>query len=140
MNIADEMSLGGLVSNNEVANVTILGGDLFVREQVNVNNQLKVTTGGVFAIGGDMTPNRTPVVKSGVGAGKTILTYPANGNSIISSRAVEASAVGIASSLVTAGVTTQTDALGRKLSYSWSDRFLLKEVALPDQTSRTYDY
>lgn len=151
MNIASEMSLGGLVSNNELAELTITGGDLFVRDNVSVNNQLAISTGGVFAIGGDMTPNRKPAVTTGVGAGKTILKYPAtevaarstegtiNGVSAVSS-SEEWQLAGVASSVAPAGQTVQKDALGRETSYAWSDRFLLKSKKLPDGTTNEFEY
>lgn len=73
MDIADGMTLGGLVSNNELAQLTIAKGDLFVRDDVHVNNSLEIRTGGVFAIGRDMIPNRTPLILTGIGKGETLL-------------------------------------------------------------------
>lgn len=75
MNIHDEMLVGDLVSNNDTANLTIASGDFFVRDSVHVNNRLNVSTGGVWAIGGDVTSNRKPVVTSGGDEGKTKLKY-----------------------------------------------------------------
>ena len=146
MNIANEMSLGGLVSNNDLANLTITGGDLFVRNNVSVNNQLNISTGGVFAIGGDMTPNKTPGLAAGVGSGKTILTYPVtNANALM--RAVTSTATSstsaspsLSASLATANITSLKDALGRTTSYTWNDRFLLQSATLPDQTKLKYNY
>ncbi|AGA57370.1 hypothetical protein Theco_1202 [Thermobacillus composti KWC4] len=51
MNISGEMVVGAIVSNNQVGNLNITGGDLYVRDNVSVNNNLNVTTGGVWAIG-----------------------------------------------------------------------------------------
>jgi len=142
MNIASEMVVGGIVSNNQVGNLTVTGGDLFVRDNVSVNNNLNVTTGGVWAIGGDMTPNRTPTVRSGVGAGKSILYYPSS--SEVRSMALSSSAAGegytVSSTLATAAETTLTDALNHATTYVWSDRFLLLERREADGSSVQYGY
>ncbi|GAA0136291.1 hypothetical protein YSY43_31320 [Paenibacillus sp. YSY-4.3] len=151
MNIAKEMTLGGIVSNNQVADLTITGGDLFVRDNVNVNNQLSVTTGGVFAIGGDMTPNQTPTVRAGVGNGKTILIYPDNivntapGLGTLSRAAavnysLAAVMPGVSATLQTSGETKRKDALDHETTYVWGDRFLLSEMQQPDGSLWKYDY
>ncbi|WP_168121762.1 PA14 domain-containing protein [Paenibacillus sp. HB172176] len=76
MNIMEYMAVGELVSNNETANLTVEQGDFFVKGNVHVNNSLNVQTGGVWAIGGDLTSNQKPDVASGVGdEGQTLLKY-----------------------------------------------------------------
>ncbi len=149
MNIAKEMTLGGIVSNNQIADLNIIGGDLFVRDNVHVNNQMSVTAGGVFAIGGDMVPNQTPKVRVGVGNGKTILTYPetlvvtgaGTGNAAAAAgNTGAAKPVGISATLLSVSETKHTDALGNATTYSWGDRFLLSELQLPDGSDWQYDY
>ncbi|WP_059050266.1 fibronectin type III domain-containing protein [Paenibacillus senegalimassiliensis] len=75
MNIQDELLVGDLVSNNDVADLMITSGDFFVRDTVHINNRLNVITGGVWAIGGDITSNHQPEVTSGGNEGKTKLKY-----------------------------------------------------------------
>jgi RHS repeat-associated protein len=137
MDISNEMTLGGLVSNNELAELTIVNGDLFVRENVHVNNSLDIKTGGVFAIGGDMVPNRKPVLKAGVGNGQTLLKYPENSNAPVTGQFV---AIKAAVSLVPSGSTVQKDALGRKTILEWNDRFQLKSKVQPDGAKLSYHY
>lgn len=79
MTIREEMAVGEIVSNNQTANLTVEDGDLFVREQVSVNNHLSVATGGLFAVGGSFTPNQRPMVRTGVGSGHTLLKYKTSG-------------------------------------------------------------
>ncbi|WP_159065800.1 RHS repeat-associated core domain-containing protein [Gorillibacterium timonense] len=134
MSIAQEMLLGGIVSNNEVAELNVSGGDLFVRDNVSVNNNLSIQTGGVFAIGGDMTPNQTPKVQTGVGSGKTILTYPKSGS------AAPVAAYRLSATLAAQAKSTQTDRLGHSMAYTWNDRFLLAAVVNPDGTTVRYGY
>ncbi|WP_249043463.1 polymorphic toxin-type HINT domain-containing protein [Paenibacillus faecis] len=150
MNIAKEMTLGGIVSNNQLADLNIPGGDLFVRDNVHVNNQMSVVAGGVFAIGGDMVPNQTPKVRVGVGSGKTILTYPETPSMVTAdgmSRAKAATAstatatsAGVSAALLTVGETKRTDALGHATTYVWGDRFLLSDLRLPDGSNWQYEY
>jgi RHS repeat-associated protein len=125
MNILQEMVVGGIVSNNQTANLTVTGGDLFVRDNVSVNNNLNVQTGGLFVLGGDMTPNQTPGVRTGVGAGKTILTYSESGGSgNAGSRSAAVRAAGLASSIATtANKTTWTNALNQDTAYIWNNNF-----------------
>ncbi|WP_068786955.1 RHS repeat-associated core domain-containing protein [Paenibacillus phocaensis] len=150
MNIAKEMTLGGIVSNNQLADLNIPGGDLFVRDNVHVNNQMSVVAGGVFAIGGDMVPNQTPKVRVGVGSGKTILTYPetppmvtADGMSrakAATASTATATSAGVSAALLTVGETKRTDALGHATTYVWGDRFLLSDLRLPDGSNWQYEY
>lgn len=76
MSITEYMAAGELVSNNETANLKVEQGDFFVRGDVHVNNSLNVQTGGVWAIGGNMTSNQKPNVASGIADnGQTLLKY-----------------------------------------------------------------
>ncbi|GIO39643.1 hypothetical protein J41TS12_45040 [Paenibacillus antibioticophila] len=150
MNIAREMVLRGIVSNNQIADLVIKGGDLFVRDHVHVNNQMSVTAGGVFAIGGDMVPNQTPQVRIGAGDGKTNLTYPETprltGNEPNYAELVaEANQkvilpATVSATLLSVSETKQTDAQGYATTYTWGDRFLLTNLSLPDGSSWQYDY
>ncbi|WP_025704173.1 DUF6531 domain-containing protein, partial [Paenibacillus graminis] len=158
MNIAQEMTVGGIVSNNQTANLTVTGGDLFVRDNVSVNNNLNVKTGGLFVLGGDMTPNQTPVVRTGVGSGKTILTYPQSGTSrassenagsISSGNASSANsgstsvvtAAGLASSIATtANKTTWTNALHQDTSYIWNNHFQVVQRQAANGAIVKYSY
>jgi len=145
MNISGEMVVGAIVSNNQVGNLNITGGDLYVRDTVHVNNNLNVTTGGVWAIGGDMTPNKTPLVRSGVGSGKSTLFYPnlADGRvMVLSASAADNGDAGytVSSTLAAVSETTQTDALGNATTYVWSDRFLLLERREADGTVVQFGY
>lgn len=137
MDISGEMTLGGLVSNNELAELTIAGGDLFIRDNVHVNNSLDVNTGGVFAIGGDMVPNRKPLVHAGVGNGQTLLKYPEAGSAPMTGDFV---AMQAAVSLVPSGATVIMDALGRETRLEWTDRFQLKSKVQPDGAKLAYQY
>lgn len=150
MNLAKEMVLGGIVSNNLIADLNMTQGDLFVRDNVHVNNQMSVKAGGVFAIGGDMVPNQTPVVRSGVGNGKTSLTYPETQRLIgqepnYSELAEEARGklvmpATVSATLLSVSETKRTDARGYATAYTWGDRFLLSELRLPDGSNWQYDY
>ncbi|NQX48221.1 hypothetical protein HQN87_23110 [Paenibacillus tritici] len=80
MNIEEEMSVGEIVSNNSQADLNITQGDLFVRDNVSVNNHLNITTGGLFAVGGNMISNQRPVIHTGNEAGgRTLLKYVLSG-------------------------------------------------------------
>ncbi|MHA6530785.1 DUF6531 domain-containing protein [Paenibacillus sp. BAC0078] len=142
MNIAQEMVVGGIVSNNQTANLTVTGGDLFVRDNVSVNNNLNVQTGGLFAIGGDMTPNQTPIVRTGVGLGKTILTYSESGTSGGSSgNAKSASAAGLATSIATSvNKTTWTNALQQDTTYVWNNNFQVAQRQAANGAIVKYSY
>ncbi|WP_245864319.1 DUF6531 domain-containing protein [Paenibacillus donghaensis] len=142
MNIAQEMVVGGMVSNNQTANLTVNGGDLFVRDNVSVNNNLKVQTGGLFVLGGDMTPNQTPVVHTGVGTGKTILTYSESGaGSAGSGNAKVVSAAGLASSIATtANKTTWTNALQQDTAYVWNKNFQVVQRQAANGSIVKYSY
>ncbi|MEK4063934.1 MULTISPECIES: DUF3289 family protein [unclassified Paenibacillus] len=142
MNIAQEMVVGGIVSNNQTANLTVSGGDLFVRDNVSVNNNLNVQTGGLFVLGGDMTPNQTPVVHTGVGAGKTILTYSESGASDVNSGiARTVSAAGLASSIATtANKTTWTNALDQDTAYVWNNNFQVVQRQAANGSIVKYSY
>ncbi|WP_143186398.1 DUF6531 domain-containing protein [Paenibacillus sp. P3E] len=166
MNIAQEMVVGGIVSNNQTANLTVTGGDLFVRDNVSVNNNLNVQTGGLFVLGGDMTPNQTPIVHAGVGTGQTILTYSqsgansangangANGASGTSSasnangadrassgHATAASTAGLASSITTtANKTTWTNALHQDTTYVWNNNFKVAQRQAANGAIVKYSY
>ncbi|MBY9077096.1 hypothetical protein KIH86_04025 [Paenibacillus sp. HN-1] len=139
MNIAQEMAVGGIVSNNQTANLTITGGDLFVRDNVSVNNNLNVQTGGLFAIGGDMTPNQTPVVHTGVGSGKTILIYSENGT--VSGNAGLARSAGLASSITTtSNKTVWTNALNQSTTYVWNNNFQVAQRLAANGSTVKYSY
>ncbi|WP_379157921.1 RHS repeat-associated core domain-containing protein [Paenibacillus sp. sgz5001063] len=142
MNIAQEMVVGGIVSNNQTANLTVTGGDLFVRDNVSVNNNLNVQTGGLFVLGGDMTPNQTPIVHTGVGAGKTILTYSQSGAGVAgSSHARAVSAAGLASSIsTTANKTTWTNALHQETAYVWNNNFQVAQRRAANGSIVKYSY
>lgn len=163
MDIAQEMVVGGIVSNNQTANLTVTGGDLFVRDNVSVNNNLDVRTGGLFVIGGDMTPNRTPVVHTGIGAGQTILTYSQSGTggegsagnarstgnerNTINARstdpepAVAGSSAGLASSIATTdNKTVWTNALQQKTAYVWNSNFQVVQRQAPNGAVVKYGY
>lgn len=75
MNIEKEMLVGDLVSNNSTANIRVASGDFFVSKDVSVNNHLNIITSGVWAIGGDITSNQKPAVKSGGSGGQTTFKY-----------------------------------------------------------------
>ncbi|MFE5319168.1 fibronectin type III domain-containing protein [Paenibacillus sp. NPDC056579] len=78
MQVEDEMVIGDLVSNNETATITIRKGDLFIHNNVHVNNHLEIKTGGWFAMGGDMTANKRPIIQTG-NDGQTQLKYTLHG-------------------------------------------------------------
>lgn len=76
MDIAQEAAIGEIISNNQTANINIARGDLFVRDNISVNNHLQIQTGGVFAVGGNMTANRMPIIITGnEDSGATLLKY-----------------------------------------------------------------
>ncbi|MEO3943952.1 PA14 domain-containing protein [Gorillibacterium sp. CAU 1737] len=75
MDIRDEMLIGEIISNNRTADLNVKGGDLFVRGQVSINNQLTVKTGGLFAMGGNLVSNSKPLIESGSSVGRTKLDY-----------------------------------------------------------------
>ncbi|WP_127534203.1 fibronectin type III domain-containing protein [Paenibacillus kobensis] len=80
MTIREEMLVGDLVSNNETANIRISDGDLFIQGDVHVNNHLNIQTGGVWAMGGNLTSNSKPMVRTGAGGlGRTKLKYSLSG-------------------------------------------------------------
>lgn len=80
MAIDDEMLVGSLVSNNQAATIAVLSGDFFVRDDMQVNNQLQIETGGVMAVGGNVNSNKLPTVHTGVGDnGQTKLKYTSYG-------------------------------------------------------------
>ncbi|MDR6553472.1 fibronectin type III domain-containing protein [Paenibacillus qinlingensis] len=80
MNIAQEMLVGELISNNQTANIHVQIGDLFIRDNMSVNNHLSIKTGGVFAMGGNLTANQKPIIETGSGGqGQTLLKYKLNG-------------------------------------------------------------
>lgn len=80
MNVVEEMSVGEIVSNNSQADLNVAQGDLFVRDNVSVNNHLNMTTGGLFAVGGNMISNQRPVIRTGSEAeGRTLLKYVLSG-------------------------------------------------------------
>ncbi|WNS43263.1 fibronectin type III domain-containing protein [Paenibacillus sp. MMS20-IR301] len=80
MNIEEEMSAGEIVSNNLLANLNVKKGDLFVRDNVSVNNNLNITTGGLFAVGGNLITNQRPQIHTGNGTeGQTLLKYVLSG-------------------------------------------------------------
>lgn len=65
MEIAQEMLVGDLTSNNDTANIRVHTGDLFIQNEIHVNNHLSIQTGGVVAIGGSITANRKPIIATG---------------------------------------------------------------------------
>jgi RHS repeat-associated protein len=139
MNIAQEIVVGGIVSNNQTANLTVTGGDLFVRDNVSVNNNLNVKTGGLFAMGGDMTPNQTPIIHTGVGAGKTILIYPQSATHYENSKTVKPS--GLASSITTTENKTKwKNALGQETTYTWNNHFLVAKRQAANGSNVKYQY
>ncbi|MBW4082933.1 RHS repeat-associated core domain-containing protein [Paenibacillus sp. S150] len=143
MNIAQEMVVGGIVSNNQTANLTVTGGDLFVRDNVSVNNNLNVQTGGLFVLGGDMTPNQTPFVRTGVGTGKTILTYSESGGagSAGAKSAAAAGAAGLASTIATtANKTTWTNAFNQDTAYVWNNNFQVVQRQAANGATVKYSY
>ncbi|GEM_PF-1860331 len=72
----EEMAVGKLVSNNEDALLKVRDGDLFVRDNININNQLAIETGGWFAVGGNMTANNRPSIMTGTEGGQgTLLKF-----------------------------------------------------------------
>lgn len=80
MNAQEELALGELISNNQTANLTVTRGDFFIRGDVSVNNNLTIRTGGVFAVGGNMTANQKPFIATGFGGqGETLLKYTLHG-------------------------------------------------------------
>ncbi|QMV42432.1 fibronectin type III domain-containing protein [Cohnella cholangitidis] len=80
MTIAQEMLVGRLVSNNQTANISVSTGDVFIRDDIHVNNHLSIQSGGVVAIGGSITANQKPIIATGIGAsGQTKLHYRING-------------------------------------------------------------
>ncbi|WP_339244333.1 PA14 domain-containing protein [Paenibacillus sp. FSL R10-2796] len=80
MNIEDEISIGVVISNNLVADLKVKKGDLFVRDSISVNNHLNITTGGLFAVGGDLITNQRPNIHTGYGTeGHTLLKYAVSG-------------------------------------------------------------
>ncbi|WP_238654283.1 fibronectin type III domain-containing protein [Paenibacillus piscarius] len=80
MNVDEEMSVGEVVSNNSKAELNVTQGDLFVRDNVSVNNHLSITTGGLFAVGGNVISNQRPIIHTGNEAqGHTLLKYVLSG-------------------------------------------------------------
>jgi hypothetical protein len=80
MNVEEEIAVGELVSNNQTGNLHVAVGDLFVRDNISVNNHLSIKTGGVFAVGGSMTANQKPLIETGAGGeGQTLLKYKLHG-------------------------------------------------------------
>ncbi|MFD1908613.1 PA14 domain-containing protein [Paenibacillus rhizoplanae] len=80
MNVDEEMSVGEVVSNNSRAELNVAQGDLFVRDNVSVNNHLNINTGGLFAVGGNVISNQRPVIHTGnEQAGRTLLKYVLSG-------------------------------------------------------------
>ena len=80
MNVDEELSVGEIISNNLIANLNVNKGDLFVRDNVSVNNNLNITTGGLFAVGGNLITNQRPQIHTGNGAeGQTLLKYVLSG-------------------------------------------------------------
>ncbi|GIO14795.1 hypothetical protein J19TS2_43500 [Cohnella xylanilytica] len=76
MSIKEEFIVGDLVSNNDEASIHVQSGDFFIQGDVHVNNHLEVQTGGVWAVGGNITANKRPIVNSGYSEeGKTKLKY-----------------------------------------------------------------
>ncbi|MDF2935644.1 MAG: hypothetical protein K0Q90_1017, partial [Paenibacillaceae bacterium] len=152
MTVGEELAVGEIVSNNETAQLTIEDGDLFVRDQVSVNNHFAVSAGGLFAVGGSFTPNQRPLVKTGVGNGHTLLKYKtaesamlmqrdtAAGNSRAASSAVAASlgAADTASVTEQRTITTLTDALGQAREYEYDYRYNL--TALRDAAGSSWSY
>ncbi|THF80274.1 fibronectin type III domain-containing protein [Cohnella fermenti] len=68
MTIENEMMVGALVSNNQTANIVVNNGDMFVRDDVQVNDQLQIDTGGVLSVGGNINSNKLPTVHTGAGS------------------------------------------------------------------------
>ncbi|QJD85848.1 fibronectin type III domain-containing protein [Cohnella herbarum] len=80
MTISQEMLVGSLVSNNQMGTISVSSGDVFIRDDIHVNNHLSIQTGGVVAIGGSITANQKPIIVTGIGAsGQTKLHYRING-------------------------------------------------------------
>jgi hypothetical protein len=80
MQVAEEMAVGELISNNETADLHVVNGDFFVRGNVAVNNHLGISTGGWFAMGGNLVANKQPIIRTGEGtSGQTLLKYTING-------------------------------------------------------------
>lgn len=80
MNIEEEMSVGEIVSNNSKAELNVTKGDLFVRDNVSVNNHLSINTGGLFAVGGNVVANQRPIIHTGNEIeGRTLLKYVLSG-------------------------------------------------------------
>ena len=152
MTVGEELAVGEIVSNNQTAQLTIEDGDLFVRDQVSVNNHFAVSAGGLFAVGGSFTPNQRPLVKTGVGNGHTLLKYKTAGSAAVmkidtaavSSRAVAsvaAAGVGAANEASVTGqrtITTLTDALEQAREYEYDYRYNL--TALRDAAGSSWSY
>lgn len=80
MNVEQEMIVGELVSNNQTANINVRIGDLFIKDNLHVNNHLSINTGGLFAMGGNLTANSRPIIHTGSGGqGQTLLKYKISG-------------------------------------------------------------
>ncbi|TBL71236.1 hypothetical protein EYB31_31180 [Paenibacillus thalictri] len=80
MKAVEELVVGELVSNNQTANISVSKGDLFIRDNISVNNHLSIKTGGLFAVGGNMTSNQRPQIVTGAGSeGQTLLKYQLHG-------------------------------------------------------------
>lgn len=80
MSAQEEITVGELVSNNETANLVVTRGDFFIKNNVSVNNHLRIAAGGWIAMGGNLTANKQPVIQSGYGGhGHTLLKYALHG-------------------------------------------------------------
>lgn len=80
MSAQDEITVGELVSNNETANLLVSQGDFFVKNNVSVNNHLRIAAGGWVAVGGNLTANKQPIIQTGTGGhGYTLLKYALHG-------------------------------------------------------------
>ncbi|MBD3920905.1 hypothetical protein H8B09_19220 [Paenibacillus sp. PR3] len=145
MNVSDNMTVGEIVSNNQLAQLD-LTGDLFVRNNVAVNNNLSVKTGGYFAVGGDFTPNQKPAVQTGVGSGHTILTYATTSGSssggTTAKTAIVQTTVAAASTTkyVKRKQTTVTDPLGRKTTFEYDSRHRNTVYTQANGTKETFAY
>lgn len=152
MTVGEELAVGEIVSNNETAQLTIEDGDLFVRDQVSVNNHLSVSAGGLFAVGGSFTPNQRPLVATGIGNGHTLLKYKtaasaalvqtetAVGKSQAAALAAftDSNAADSASVTEQQTITTLTDALGQAREYEFDYRYNL--TALRDAANSSWSY
>jgi hypothetical protein len=80
MIVEEEMSVGEVISNNLIANLKVNKGDLFVRGSISVNNHLSISTGGLFAVGGNIISNQRPIIHTGNETeGRTLLKYAVSG-------------------------------------------------------------